>query len=107
VARATVDGSPIRDQVIARFHFAGTGRTGSPRQVTVRRKATALIVSWSAVAGAVRYGVIVNHSGGTQEPVHRQRSPSLTARRQVPVQRRRAGDRQRSRPPRRLGSRRA
>ena len=67
VARATVDGSPIRDQVIAHFPFAGTGRTGSPRQLTVRRKATALIVSWSPVAGAVRYGVIVNHSGGTQQ----------------------------------------
>ncbi|MDQ2897959.1 MAG: hypothetical protein M3Y09_20395, partial [Actinomycetota bacterium] len=37
VARATVDGSPIRDQVLTRFPFAGTRRTGSPRRVTVRR----------------------------------------------------------------------
>ena len=33
----------------------------------MRRKATALIVSWSPVAGAVRYGIVVNHSGGTQQ----------------------------------------
>jgi hypothetical protein len=67
VARATVDGSPIRAQVIAHFSFAGTARTGSPRRLTVRRKGTALVINWGAVPGAVRYGVIVNHSGGTQQ----------------------------------------
>jgi hypothetical protein len=67
VARATVDGSPIHDQTIARFHFGGTHRTGSPRRVTVRRRGNALLVSWTGVAGAIRYGVIVNSSGGVQQ----------------------------------------
>ncbi|MGI8412566.1 MAG: delta-60 repeat domain-containing protein [Solirubrobacteraceae bacterium] len=67
VARATVDGSPIQDQVLARFHFAGTPRTGAPRRVTVRRHGGTLLISWSAVAGAVRYGVVVNRSGGAQQ----------------------------------------
>jgi hypothetical protein len=66
VARATVDGSPIRDQTIARFHYAGTSRTGKPGRVTVRRKGTTLVVSWAPVTGALRYGVVVNRSGGSQ-----------------------------------------
>ncbi len=69
VARATVDGTPIPSQVIARFHFAGTGRTGTPHKLTVRRSGTALIINWSPVAAAVRYGVVVNYSGGTQKQV--------------------------------------
>jgi hypothetical protein len=67
VARATIDGVPIRDQVIARFRFAGTPRAGRPGKVTVIRKGTTLVVSWQPVAGAVGYGIAVDRSSGTQQ----------------------------------------
>ena len=67
VARATVDGVPIRDQVLARFHFGGTVRTGRPGKVIVRRRGSVLLVSWPRAAGAVRYGVLVTRSGGSQQ----------------------------------------
>ena len=67
VAGATVDGSPIQNQTIARFHFAGTGRAGRPRRVTVRRVGRTVSVRWSAVAGTVRYGVVVDRSDGSQQ----------------------------------------
>jgi hypothetical protein len=67
VARATVDGSPIRDQVLAHFRFAGTPRTGSPRRVTAHRRGGTPVISWSPVAGAVSYGIVVNRSGGAQQ----------------------------------------
>jgi hypothetical protein len=67
VAQATVDGSPIADQTLARFQFAGTPRAGQPRKVTVRRRGSTLIVRWSAVAGAVRYGILVKRSDGSQQ----------------------------------------
>lgn len=66
VASATVDGSPIADQTLARFHFAGTVKAGQPRGVTVRRRGTTVTVSWPPVAGAIRYGVLVNRSDGAQ-----------------------------------------
>ena len=67
VARATVDGSPIQDQTIARFHFAGTPKAGRPGRVTNRRNGTTVSVTWSAVAGAVRYGVVLDRSDGSQQ----------------------------------------
>jgi hypothetical protein len=35
--------------------------------VTVRRRGSALLVGWAGVSGAVRYGVVVNRSGGSQQ----------------------------------------
>lgn len=67
IARATVDGVPIRDQVIARYRYAGTIRTGRPSRVDVRRRGSSLLVSWRPAAGAARYGVLVNRSGGSQQ----------------------------------------
>jgi hypothetical protein len=67
VARATVDGVAIRDQVIARYRFGGTVRTGRPSRVTVQRRGSSLLVRWTRAAGAVRYGVLVNRSGGSQQ----------------------------------------
>ena len=69
VARATVDGVPIADQVIARYQYAGTVRTGRPSRVDVRRSGSSLVVRWSGAPGAVRYGVLVNRSGGSQQRV--------------------------------------
>ena len=67
VASATVDGSPIRSQTLARFHFAGTVKTGRPGKVTVRRKGGSLLVKWTAAAGATRYGVLLTRSDGAQQ----------------------------------------
>jgi hypothetical protein len=66
VARATVDGVPIRSQTLARFHFSGTPRTGRPHTVTVHRRGRALVVKWTPAKGAIRYGVLVNLSDGSQ-----------------------------------------
>jgi hypothetical protein len=81
IARATVDGSPIQDQTLARFHFAGTGRTAAPRRVTVKRHGSTLSVTWTGVAGAAGYGIIVNSSGGVQQQFQvsgRKHSPQIT-----------------------------
>lgn len=67
VASATVDGSPIRSQTLARFHFAGTVKTGRPGNVTVQRKGGTLLVKWTAAAGATRYGVLLTRSDGAQQ----------------------------------------
>ncbi len=42
-------------------------KAGEPRAVTVRRRGTTVTVSWSPVAGAIGYGVLVNRSGGAQQ----------------------------------------
>jgi hypothetical protein len=66
VAQATVDGTPIRDQTLAHFRFAGTVKTGTPAKVTVQRKQGTLLVDWTAVAGAMSYGVLITMSDGAQ-----------------------------------------
>jgi hypothetical protein len=35
--------------------------------VSVKRRGSSLVVSWTRAAGAVRYGVLVNRSGGSQQ----------------------------------------
>ncbi|HEY1834041.1 MAG TPA: hypothetical protein VGG08_06360 [Solirubrobacteraceae bacterium] len=67
VSVATVDGVPLPEQTLARFRFAGTPRTGRPRSVTVTRHGKTLHVRWVPVAGAVRYGIVVAHSDGSQQ----------------------------------------
>ena len=67
VAAATVDGSRIRSQTLARFHVTGLTRTGRPGKVTVRRQGSALRIAWTRAPGAVRYGVLVNLSDGSQQ----------------------------------------
>ena len=69
VARATIDGVPIPDQVVAHYRFAGTVPAGVPGKVTVRRLGKALVVSWTPAVGAVRYGILVNGSGGVQQTI--------------------------------------
>jgi hypothetical protein len=64
---ATVDGVNLRPQSLARYHFGGSSRTGRPGGVHVRRRGSAVVVSWTAVAGAIHYGVLVNRTGGSQQ----------------------------------------
>jgi hypothetical protein len=66
IAKATVDGTPIPDQTLARFHFRGTPKAGSPGHVTVQRKKAKLLIDWTAATGAARYGVLITSSDGTQ-----------------------------------------
>ena len=67
VASATVNGSRIRSQTLARFHVAGLTRTGRPGKVTVRRQGSALRIAWTRASGAVRYGVLLNLTDGSQQ----------------------------------------
>jgi hypothetical protein len=67
VSVATVDGVPLPEQTLAHFRFAGTQRTGRPRSVTVKRSGKTLHVRWAPVPGAVRYGIVVEHSDGSQQ----------------------------------------
>ena len=67
VARATVDGSPIKDQTIARFSYAGTPKMTRPAHVRAVRKGRILTVRWDAAAGAAHYGVVVTRGGGSQQ----------------------------------------
>ena len=67
VAVATVDGVNLRPQTLARYHFAGTTRTGRPGGVHVTRRGSVMVVTWTAAAGAIRYGVLVNRTGGAQQ----------------------------------------
>jgi hypothetical protein len=57
---------PIPDQTIAHFRFAGTLPVGQPGKVSVRRKGSTLIVTWAPATGAVRYGIVIDRTGGTQ-----------------------------------------
>ena len=41
-------------------------KTGTPAKVTVQRKQRTLLVDWTAVAGAMSYGVLVISSDGAQ-----------------------------------------
>jgi hypothetical protein len=66
VASATVDGARIGSQTLTRFHVARLGKTGRPSKVTVRRRGSTLLIGWTSVAGATRYGVLVNLSDGSQ-----------------------------------------
>ena len=103
VARATVDGSPIRDQVIARFRFAGTHRTGSPRRVTARRRGGTLIHQLEPRSRCRQLRDRRQPQWRRAAAVHAQRAPSLVDDREVPADRRRTGHGQRARAPRRLG----
>ena len=62
-----MNGSRIRSQTLARFHVAGLTRTGRPGKVTVRRQGSAVRIAWTRASGAVRYGVLLNLSDGSQQ----------------------------------------
>lgn len=64
VTTATLDGTPIPNQTLARFHVAGTPRTGSPRAVRAKRRGRTLSISWKKARGAVAYGVVVHYADG-------------------------------------------
>lgn len=66
VARATIDGVPIPDQVLGRFRVAPVLRTGRPGRVRLRRRGSALLVSFTPAAGAARYAVVIQRTDGAQ-----------------------------------------
>jgi hypothetical protein len=65
VAIPTLDGTPIPEQTLASYQAPGVVKAGRPRRVQVRRKGTALSVSWGAAPGAARYGVVLRLSNGS------------------------------------------
>lgn len=66
VARASIDGIPIPDQVVAHYRAPATVRTGQPARVRLRRRGTSLLLSWTPAAGATSYAVVVERTDGAQ-----------------------------------------
>jgi hypothetical protein len=84
-AIATVDGVPIPTQTLARFTAGGYPKMRRPRRVSVRRRGKSLFVRWARVAGAQRYGVVLELSRGNERQfVLSRRKRSLRIRR-VPL----------------------
>jgi hypothetical protein len=64
VAEMQVDGVPAPDRVVARYRAPGSVKTSRPRAVVVERHGTALLISWTRVADATSYGVVVKQRTG-------------------------------------------
>lgn len=66
VAEATVDGIPGAPQVIASYSFGGEQRLPAPRSVQIKRRGSSLVVSWTRVLGADRYGLLLRLGNGAE-----------------------------------------
>jgi hypothetical protein len=64
VAQMQVDNVPAPDRVVARYRAPRPVKTAPPRAVVVQRNGTALVISWTPVAGATTYGVVVKQRTG-------------------------------------------
>lgn len=66
VAQVQVDGVSAPERTVTRFRAPATVRTGRVRSLVVRRRDTALLVSWHAVAGAIGYGIVVKQRSASE-----------------------------------------
>ncbi|MGI8594706.1 MAG: Ig-like domain-containing protein, partial [Solirubrobacteraceae bacterium] len=69
VARIELGGLARKEPVVARYKVGPPPKPGRPGRPKVRRKGTALTVSWSAAKGATSYGVVVTTPDGLQKAV--------------------------------------
>ena len=67
VARIELGGLVKEEKVVARYKVGPPPKPGRPGRVRVRRKGTALTVSWAAAKGVARYGLVVTPRGGVQK----------------------------------------
>jgi hypothetical protein len=65
VARTTLDGQPVPDLVVARFHASDSVSPGATRGVRARRSGRTLVVSWRPAVNAAAYGITVRTADGT------------------------------------------
>ncbi|MEH3052417.1 MAG: LamG domain-containing protein [Patulibacter minatonensis] len=63
VAAVSIDGIPAAPQVVSTYSVGTPQKLPAPRGVKVRRAGKGLVVSWTPVAGADRYGVLLQFAG--------------------------------------------
>jgi hypothetical protein len=70
VALATIDGAPIPEQVLAHYNVAAIPKPGKPGRVKLVRRGTSLIVSWTKVKAAKRYGIKLKGGNAKSRTYH-------------------------------------
>jgi hypothetical protein len=69
VAQLQVDGVPAPDRIVGHYRAIATVKTGKPRSLVVKRRGSALLISWRPAAGATRYAVVVKRRSAAERVV--------------------------------------
>jgi concanavalin A-like lectin/glucanase superfamily protein len=69
VAQIQVDGVAAPDRTVGHYRASATVKTGNPRSLVVKRRRTALLISWRRVRGAIGYAIVIKQRSAAERVV--------------------------------------